>query len=185
MFKKIKSKISNIINFILKSNLNIDKEYSLVLENIIYSPKHKQKVALLRVAMNNAYLLHTAEDILNSNNIKLHLHPNDLLEINNLNLEINYKNNNSAMNSSYIKQENYDGQICISKLESCNNYNFNLYKDDLSDVDLNKLFTLSKKEIARLLEARGFHKAIEIKKQITTLKKSNINKNITKIKRIK
>lgn len=159
IIKFINKNLKKIIQFYIDAFKNIDKEYNLVLENIVFSPKYNQKVPILRLLGSSGYIIETAENILNNDNYKHHLHPNDLLKINQLN-----QSQNSNPNLK-IKAHNLNGEILLSDGDS-----FNIFKVDLDDIDINKLFSLPKEDVIKLLEQRGFHRGRAIAKEINQIK---------------
>lgn len=161
----IYTKLKSLVNFYTNALKDIDKEYNLILEKIIFSPKYNQKVPIIRLIGSGGYIIETAANILKYDKYKCHLHPDDLIKINNLYQEI--KNNSTS-----IIEEDINGEIYLSDKNI-----INIYTPDLDNLDLDKLFSLPKKDIARLLESRGFKKGRSISREIEELKnksKSNI-----------
>ncbi len=156
------NKIKIIGKFYYSAFKNINNEYNLILEKIIFSPKHNQKIPVLRLTGSGGYILETAASILKNEKFKCYLHPDDLITI--------YKLNEELQSNNHIVQEDFSGQIYLS-----NGDKVNIYTPNLEEIDLNKLFSLPKNQAARLLEQRGFKKGREISQEIAELK-SNIVK---------
>ena len=168
--------IYNIFKYILKflkfyseALKNINQQYNLILEKIIYSPKYNQKVPLLRLTGSGGYLIETAANILKYDRFKCHLHPNDLIQIYKLYEELN--------NNSQILHEDLSGEIYFSDGDS-----INIYQAELDNQTLDRLFSLSKPEIARLLESRGFKKGREVSQEIANLKAELVKTNRSNLK---
>lgn len=168
------SKLKSLINFYINALKDIDKEYNLVLEHIIFSPKYQQKVPVIRLIGSSGYLIETADNILKYDKYKCHLHPDDLLKINELNSELKSQNQNKLI------QEDISGEIYLD-----NGDIVNIYKPNLDELDLNKLFSLPQVDIARLLESRGFKKGRKISTEIAELKTSLSIQSRNKLRLIK
>lgn len=103
---------------------------------------------------------------------KCHLHPDDLLRVNKL-AEDN-------RNSTIIVQQDLSGEIYLS-----NGDQINIFKQEFSAMDLNKLFSLPKEDITQLLQQRGLKQGREISNEIALIKNElvhNRRKNLTIIK---
>ncbi len=172
LISKIKKIITKLVHFYINALKDIDKEYNLILENIIFSPKHNQKVPLLRLIGSGGYIIETADNILKHEKYKCHLHPDDLLRVNKL-AEDN-------RNSTIIVQQDLSGEIYLS-----NGDQINIFKQEFSAMDLNKLFSLPKEDITQLLQQRGLKQGREISNEIALIKNElvhNRRKNLTIIK---
>jgi hypothetical protein len=156
---KIKSTLHTITTFYINALNNRDKTYNLILERIVFSPKHNQKIPIIRLLNSNDYIVETAAAILQHEQYKYHLHPDNLLKIYQLADEIKNKH---KLN---IIQEDLLGEIYLS-----NGDNVNIYKSNLDNQDLNKLFSLPQIDVARLLESHGFYKGRKIATEIAELK---------------
>lgn len=164
LINNIKLTLQSLIRFYINAIKDIDKEYNLILEDIIFSPKYNQKIPVIRLIGSGGYIIETAQSIINHSEYKCHLHPDDLLTIHKLFEEI--KNENKL----HLIREDLSGEIYFSNGDS-----INIYKADLNTSDLNKIFSMPQADAAKLLELRGFHKGRKISLEIAELKAQRVS----------
>lgn len=172
IISRIKQLILKAITFYKNAFKDIDKEYNLVLENIIFSPKYRQKVPLLRLIGSGGYIIETAENIIKYEKYKCHLHPDDLLKVNKLAEE--------NRNDITIIQQDISGEIFLSNGEC-----INIFKPNFDDNELEKLFSLPKEDVTKLLQQRGFKQGREITQEIAEIKNELIKNRRQNLKVIK
>lgn len=173
LYQKTLRVIKKLIKFYIAALKDIDKEYNLVLENIIFLPKYNREVPIIRLIGSSCYIIEPAEAIIQNSKYKLRLHPDDLLKINKLAHE-QQKDSNVK-----ITRQDITGDIYLSNGEV-----INIHKHDLDKLDLDKIFSLPEQDILALLEQRGFNKGRAISQEITELKNKKAIKQRGKLKLI-
>lgn len=172
--KKLRAKIKDFVSFYIKALQNIDQEYNLVLENIIFSPKYQQQVPILRLLGSGGYIIEPAINILKHSSYKYHLHPDDLLKINELSAT------NILSQNTSITQQDISGDIILSNGET-----LNIHQNNLSKSDLDKLFSLPQEDIVKLIEQRGLQLGRKVSLDINHLKQAKRTNNIKTLKLVK
>lgn len=171
--KVLSSIFKKITAFYRQAYSEISSKYPLIYEGDIYSEKYGILVPVVRVMGSSGYVDATASNFIRTEILKTNIHPDSLFKIKEL--------ADIQESGSEVHCHDCNGDIYFKDGEQ-----LNIYKESLTDKELNKIMDITNKLFAaNLLVERGKHIGRAISNEILEIKEKKVGRKRASIVSIK